>query len=97
MAALTLTSKKVTEFAGNYKVAVVKVTATTSTNDTITISDMGTIVGATATAAAATTAACATLSLTDITDNVITVQAMKAAGGICTETPIAFYVTAVGY
>lgn len=97
MAAITLTSKNVTEFAGNYKVAVVKVTATTSTNDTITISEMATIVGATASAAAATTAQCATLSITGISDNVITVQAMKAAGAICTETPIAFYVTAIGY
>jgi hypothetical protein len=97
MAALSLTSKNVTEFAGDYKVAVVKVTATTSTNDTITISDMGTIVGATATPAAATTAACAQLAITGISANVMTVQAMKAAGAICTETPIAFYVTAIGY
>jgi hypothetical protein len=97
MAAISLTSKNVTEFAGDYKVAVVKVTATTSTNDTVTISDMGTIVGATASPAAATTADCALLSITGISTNVMTVQAMKAAGTICTQTPIAFYITAIGY
>jgi len=97
MAAITPTTKTVTEFAGDYKVAVVKITATTSTNDTVTISEMGTIVGATATPAAATTADCAQLSITGISTNVMTVQAMKAAGAICTQTPIAFYITAIGY
>jgi hypothetical protein len=97
MAAITPTTKNVTEFAGDYKVAVVKITATTSTNDTVTISELATIVGATASPAAATTAACATLAITGISNNVMTVQANKAAGTICTETPIAFYVTAIGY
>jgi len=97
MAAITPTTKKITEFAGDYKVAVVKVTATTSTNDTVTISELGTIVGAVATPAAATTADCATMSITSITDNAMTVQANKGAGTICTQTPIAFYIMAIGY
>ena len=97
MSAITPTTKNVTEFSGNYKVAVVKITATTSTNDTVTIDELGTIVGAFTSPAAATTATCAELSVTGISTNVITVQAMKAAGTICTETPIAFYVMAIGY
>ena len=97
MAAITPTTKTITEFSGNYKVAVVKITATTSTNDTVTISELSTIVGATATPAANTTAACASLGVTGISDNVMTVRANAAAGTVCTQTPIAFYIMAVGY
>ena len=97
MAAIALTTENVTEFAGAYKVAVVKVTATTNTNDTVTISGMDTIVGATASPAAMSTADCTSLAITGISTNAMTVQAIAAAGTICTQTPIAFYITAIGY
>ena len=97
MAAITPSSTKVTEFGGAYKVAVVSITATTSTNDTVTLSEFDTIVGAVATPAAATTAACQGLAITGISDNVITVQANEGDGTICTQTPIAFTIVAVGY
>lgn len=97
MSAITPTTSALTEFAGDYKVSVVKITATTSTNDTVTISGLDTIVGATASPAAMSTAACTSLAITGISDNAMTVQAIAAAGTICTQTPIAFYITAIGY
>lgn len=97
MSAITPTSTTITEFAGTYKVAVVKITATTSTNDTVTISGLSTVIGAVASPAAASTAACTSLSITAISNNALTVQANEGDGTICTQTPIAFYIMAIGY
>ena len=96
MAAITPASTTITEFSGDYKVAVVTITATTSTNDTVTISGLSTVKGAVATPAAASTANCTSLAVTDITDNVLTVQANEGDGTICTQTPIDFYIMAIG-
>ena len=43
MSALTETTSTITEFAGDYKVAVVEVDGTTSTNDTVTIGEMSVV------------------------------------------------------
>ena len=96
MAALTETSSNLTEFAGNYKVVVVEVSGTTSTNDTVTIDEMTTVVGAVATLKEDSTAACASVTVSCST-NVVTCRLNAAAGTICTQTPLDFYLVAIGY
>jgi len=96
MAALTETTSNITEFGGVFKVAVVEVDGTTSTNDTVTIGEMGTVVGAVATLKEDSTAACCGVTCS-ASSNVVTCRLTEADGTVCTETPLDFYLVAIGY
>lgn len=99
MSALTETSSNVTEFAGKFKVAMVEVDGTTATNDTVTIDEMDTVVGAVATLKEDSTAACCgvTCKVDGTTTNQITCRLIEGDGTVCTQTPLDFYLFAVGY
>jgi hypothetical protein len=98
MAALTEVSSNVTEFAGAYKIAVVKVDGATGTAGTVTIDEMTTVVAAFTTLAAAPTADAAEVVVTGISTNVITcVEYEDDHDTACTQNPIDFYLLAVGY
>lgn len=99
MSALTETTSTITEFAGDYKVAVVEVDGTTSTNDTVTIDEMTKVVGAVATLKENSTAACCgvTCAVDGTTTNQITCRLIEGDGTICTQTPLDFYLVAIGY
>jgi hypothetical protein len=96
MAAATTSGKILTEFAGTYKLGVIKVDGSTNTNDTVTISEMSSIVGAVCGLCETSTAACAQAQVTDITTNVMTVRVNKGAGTITTQTPLDFYIIFIG-
>ncbi len=96
MAALTKKASYVTEFGGDYKVVVVEVDGTTSTNDTVTIDELSTVVGAVATIKGTQTAACCGVSVSCST-NVVTCVLSEADGTVCTQTPLDFYLVAIGY
>jgi hypothetical protein len=98
MGALTELSSNVTEFAGDYKIAVVKVDGATGTAGTVTIDEMDTVVAAFTTLAAAPTADAAEVVVTGISGNVITcVEYEDDHTTSCTQNPIDFYLLAVGY
>lgn len=96
MAALTESGSKVTEFAGDYKVFGCKLDGTTATDGTLTVEEMDEIVSVQATLAEQSTAACAGVSVKSVSGNVITFTVNAAAGTICTQTPLDFYVTVLG-
>jgi len=98
MGALTELSSNVTEFAGDYKIAVVKVDGATGTAGTVTIDEMDTVVAAFTTLAEASTDDAATVAVTGISGNVITCVEYEDNGDTaCTQHPIDFYLLAVGY
>ena len=96
MSAITETSSNITEFAGKFKVAVVECDGTTSTNDTVTIDELTTLVGAVATLKEAHTAACCGVRAS-VSGNVVTCSLMEGDGTVCTQTPLDFYLVAIGY
>ena len=96
MTALTETTSNITEFSGKFKVAVVEVDGTTSTNDTVTIGEMTTLVGAVITLKEDSTAACCG-GTASVSGNVVTCRLTAAAGTVCTQTPLDFYLVAIGY
>ena len=96
MTAITETSSNITEFAGKFKVAVVECDGTTSTNDTVTIDELTTLVGAVLTLKEDSTAACCGGTVS-VSGNVATCRLTAAAGTVCTETPLDFYLIAIGY
>lgn len=96
MAALTESGSKLTEFSGDYKVFSTKLDGTTATNGTLTVEEFASIVAVQATLAEQCTADCAIVVVKDVTTNVITFTVNKAAGTICTQNPLDFYVTVIG-
>lgn len=99
MSALTETTSNVTEFAGKFKIAIVEVDGSTATNDTVTIDEMDTVVGAVATMAEIPAAnEGSSVFITDITDNRITCQEYEEdLTTQCTQSAKDFYLLAVGY
>ena len=101
MAALTETSSVITEFAGQYKVAVVVVDGATGTTNTVTIDEMSTIVGAIGTLKEAPTAACAGVMVAPnatTATNVLSVVLYKSdLASTCTQTATDVTIIAVGY
>lgn len=96
MAALTETGSKITEFGGDYKVFATKLNGTTATDGTLTVDEFSEILSVQATLAEQSTAACASVSVASVSTNVITFTVNAAAGTICTQTPLDFYVTVIG-
>ena len=98
MIALVENSSQITEFGGKFKVAVIDVDGTTSTNDTITVDEMSVVIGAVATLKAAHTADCCGVRATATgTTNVITCSLAEGDGSVCTQNPLDFVVFAIGY
>lgn len=98
MAAYTEVSSNATEFAGNYKVVVVKVDGATGTTNTVTVDELSTVVGAFTTLAAAPTADAAEAVVTGISNNVITATLYEDDHATaCTRNAIDFYILAIGY
>lgn len=96
MAALTESGSKLTEFGGEYKVFTTKLDGTTATNGTLTVEEFSEIAGVVATLAQQSTADCAGVSVKDVTGNVVTFTVNAAAGTICTQNPLDFYVVVIG-
>jgi hypothetical protein len=96
MAAATTSGKAITEFDGVYKCGVIKVDGSTNTDDTVTISELATIVATKCSLAETSTADCATAQVTSISNNIMTVRVNQADGTICTQTPLDFYIFYVG-
>lgn len=95
MAALTETSSKLTEFGGGYKVFAALLDGTV-TAGTLTVEEFSEIASVQATLAEAATADCAGVCVTGVSGNVITFRLNAAAGTICTQTPLDFYVAVIG-
>lgn len=101
MAAFTENSSVVTEFSGQYKVAVVDIDGATGTTGTVTIDEMSVVVGVVGQLKEAPTAACGAVyaapNATTAT-NVISVVLYKGdASGTCTQTATDVVLMAVGY
>ena len=100
MAALTGTTSTITEFAGVYKVAVVQIDGATGTTNTLTIGEMGTVVGVVASLKEDQTVDCASITakVDGTTTNQITVTEWEDDSvTACTQNALDAYVIAVGY
>lgn len=100
MAALTETTSNITEFAGDYKVAVVEVDGATGTAGTVSIDEMSTVVAAFGQIKEAVTADCAhirvsTTATTSTQLSCILYEDDHATA--CTQNALDFYVLAIGY
>lgn len=100
MAALTETTSNITEFAGQFKVAVVEVDGATGTAGTVSIDEMSTVVAAFGQLKEAPTADCAmvrvsTTATTSTQLSVIFYEDDHATA--CTQNATDAYILAVGY
>ena len=94
MAALTETSSIITEFAGDYKVAVFLIDG--ANTGTVTVGEFSTIAGAFATLAEDSTADMCGVSVT-VATNVVTCKGIEGDGTVNTQNAIDFYLTVIGY
>ena len=101
MAALTENSSVVTEFGGQYKVAVVDVDGASGTTNTVTIDELSVVVGAVGQLKEAPTAACAGVRVAPnatTATNVLSVVLYKSDfASTCTQTATDVVIFAVGY
>ena len=101
MAAVTELSSKITEFAGDYKVAVVKVDGATNTTNTLTIDEMSTVVACFGQLCETPTAACASIVVkpnTTAATNVLSCILYEDDNTTSnTQTALDYFVMAVGY
>jgi len=100
MAAFTETTSNITEFAGQFKVAVVEIDGATNTTGTLRIDEMGTVVAAFGQMKEAPTADCAyvRVSTTATTSTILSVIFYEDDHVTsCTQNATDAYVIAVGY
>ena len=101
MAAVTELSSKITEFAGDYKVAVVKVNGATGTTGTLTIDEMTSVVGCFGQLCETPTADCASIVVkpnTTAATNVLSCILYEDDNTTAnTRTALDYFVMAVGY
>jgi len=95
MASLTKKSEALTEFSGEKKAVGIVFTASTNTNDTVTVTDLTSIDVAVATPVTGD-ADCNQLSIESISDNVLTVKALEQDGTVCTQNPTDFHLIVIG-
>lgn len=98
MGAVTETTSTLTEFSGNYKVAVVEVDGPTSSG-TLTIDEFTVIKGAIAGWKEAPTADCMAVEVEvdGTTTNQLNISLYESDWTANTQNPIDFYVFAIGY
>ena len=98
MAALTESKTTITEFSGDYKVAVVLLDMATGTTGTVAIDEMSTIVGVVASLSQTPTTTCCGVSAScTTTTNIITVIATQQTGLPCETSALDCTIIAVGY
>jgi hypothetical protein len=98
MPALTESKSTITEFAGDYKVAVVLLDMATGTTGTVTIDEMSTIVGVVASLSqTATTTCCGVTASCTTTDNIVSVICVQQTGLPCLTSALDCTIIAVGY
>jgi len=100
MGAITETTSNITEFAGQFKVAVVEVDGATETGTTLSIDEMGTVVAAFAQMKEAPTVDCAhvrvsTTATTSTQLSVIFYEDDHVTA--CTQNATDAYILAIGY
>lgn len=98
MGALTETTSTITEFCGVNKVAVVEFDGAAGTN-TITIDELGTVLGVVGGLKEAPTADCCGVraGVDGTTTNQINVELIEGDGTPCTQNPLDGYIIAIGY
>lgn len=98
MGALTETSSNITEFAGDYKMAVVEVDGAAGTGSTLTIDEFSSIIGAVGSLKESPTADCCgvTVEVDTGTANQLNVILVEGDGTPCTQNALDSYIIAIG-
>ena len=95
MGALTETSATLTEFAGTMKAKVYLINPSAATG-TVTVADLGTLLGAWTTLAEASATTCCGYNAT-VATNVATIGAIEGDGTIGSGSYLDFYLLVIGY